>query len=116
MAMTRRALGIIVIVLAAIAALAPASGASAAQAARGKQGRQNQPPAATTPDGQQVSPAEVRRMFDSYALLQAQDALKISDEQFPKFLMQFKALQELRRKTLQDRNRVVQDLRRHRPR
>jgi len=111
-AMTRRALGIIVIVLAAIAALAPASGASAAQAARGKQGKQNQPPAATTPDGQQVSPAEVRRMFDSYALLQAQDALKISDEQFPKFLMQFKALQELRRKTLQDRNRIVQELRR----
>src|SRR5438477_98863 len=89
-----------------------ASDAAAAQAARGKQGRQNQPPAATTPDGQQVSPAEVRRMFDSYALLQAQDALKISDEQFPKFLMQFKALQELRRKTLQDRNRIVQELRR----
>jgi len=112
-AMTRRALGVVVIVLAAIAAWSPANGAFAAQAARpGKQGKANQPPAATTPDGQQVSPAEVRRMFDSYALLQAQDALKISNEQFPKFLMEFKALQEMRRKTLQDRNRIVQELRR----
>ena len=113
MAMTRRALVGVLRVFAVVAVLSPASGASAAQAARqGKQGKQNQPPAPATPDGQPaVSPAEVRRMFDSYALLQAQDALKISNDQFPKFLMQFKALQELRRKTQQDRNRLVLELR-----
>ena len=109
--MTRRLVSKVFIVLAAIAVLAPAAGALA-QAAKGKQGRQSGPPAAAAPDAQNVSPAEVRRMFDSYALLQAQDALKISNDQFPKFLIQFKALQDMRRKSQQDRNRVLQDLRR----
>jgi Spy/CpxP family protein refolding chaperone len=58
-----------------------------------------------------VSPGEVQRMFDSYALMQAQDQLKISDEQFPQFLARFKALQDVRRRALQDRLRVVQELR-----
>jgi Spy/CpxP family protein refolding chaperone len=58
-----------------------------------------------------VSPGEVQRMFDSYALMQAQDQLKISDEQFPQFLSRFKALQDVRRRALQDRLRVVQELR-----
>ena len=107
--MTRRLA--FIIVFAAIAAWSSASGASA-QPAKGKQAQQNQPPAAAAPDPQNVSPNEVRRMFDSYALLQAQDALKISNDQFPTFLIQFKALQELRRKTQQDRNRLVVDLRR----
>ena len=108
--MTRRLASTIIIVLTAIAVIAPAAGASA-QGAKGKQGRQSEPPAAAAPDMPSVSPAEVRRMFDSYALLQAQDALKISNDQFPKFLIQFKALQEQRRKSQQDRNRVLQDLR-----
>jgi hypothetical protein len=43
--------------------------------------------------------------------MQAQDQLKITDEQFPKFLTRFKALQDLRRRTLQERNRLLQDLR-----
>src|SRR3990172_5821208 len=41
-----------------------------------------------------VAPAEIQRMFDAYALLQAQERLHISDEQFPPFLSRFKALQE----------------------
>src|SRR5262249_21758639 len=48
-----------------------------------------------------VSPAEVQRMFDAYALMQAQEQLKISDEQFTQFLTRYKALQDLRRRTLQ---------------
>ena len=59
-----------------------------------------------------VSPAEIQRMFDSYALMQAQEQLKISDEQFPRFLARFKALQDTRRRTLQERFRIVQELRR----
>ena len=46
-------------------------------------------------------------MFDSYALMQAQEQLKISDDQFPQFLARFKALQDVRRHTLQERDRVV---------
>jgi len=59
-----------------------------------------------------VTPAEIRRMFDSYALMQAQDQLKITDEQFPKFLTRFKALQDVRRRTLVEHNRLLQELRR----
>ena len=108
--MTRRVLIGIFVLIVAVAAWTPAHAAQGA-GRQTKEGRQNQPPATTTPGEQPISPGEVRRMFDSYALLQAQDALKISNEQFPKFLMQFKALQELRRKTQQDHNRLVQDLR-----
>jgi hypothetical protein len=41
-----------------------------------------------------VSPAEIQRMFDSYALMQAQEQLQISEERFPQFLRRFKALQD----------------------
>jgi hypothetical protein len=46
-------------------------------------------------------------MFDAYALMQAQEQLKIGDAQFTQFLTRYKALQDLRRKTLQERNRVI---------
>jgi Spy/CpxP family protein refolding chaperone len=59
-----------------------------------------------------VSPAEIQRMFDSYALMQAQQQLQITDEQFPQFLTRFKALQDLRRRGLQARARRVAELRR----
>jgi Spy/CpxP family protein refolding chaperone len=59
-----------------------------------------------------VSPAEIQRMFDSYALIQAQDQLKITDEKFPQFLTRFKALQDTRRRNMTERFRLVQDLRR----
>ncbi len=59
-----------------------------------------------------VSPAEIQRMFDSYALMQAQQQLQITDEQFPQFLTRFKALQDVRRRGLQARARRVADLRR----
>lgn len=57
------------------------------------------------------SPAEIQRMFDSYALIQAQDQLKISDQTFPQFLGRFKALQDTRRHNMLERFRLVQELR-----
>lgn len=59
-----------------------------------------------------VSPAEVQRMFDAYALMQAQEQLKIGDEQFSQFLTRYKALQEVRRRALQDRSKTIVELRR----
>jgi hypothetical protein len=59
-----------------------------------------------------VLPGEVQRMFDAYALMQAQEQLKISDEQFARFLTGYKALQEVRRKSLTERARLVMELRR----
>lgn len=58
-----------------------------------------------------VSLGEIQRMFDSYALMQAQEFLKVTDEQFPQFLTRFKGLQDIRRQALQERNRRVNDLR-----
>ena len=51
-------------------------------------------------------------MFDSYALMQAQEQLKIGDDRFPQFLTRFKALQDVRRRGLNERARAVQELRR----
>jgi hypothetical protein len=83
------------------------SGGAAAAAQGGRLGRPSPPP-----DEAAVSPAEIQRMFDSYALMQAQEQLKISDERFPQFLTRFKALQDIRRRGLQERARLVQELRR----
>ena len=59
-----------------------------------------------------VSPAELQKMFDAYALMQAQDQLKIDDEQYAQFLTRFKALQDVRRQALQERTRTIAELRR----
>ncbi len=64
------------------------------------------------PDEPTITPFELQRMFDAYALLQAQTQLKIGDEQFAKFLPRFKALQDARRQALQQRTRVLNDVRR----
>jgi hypothetical protein len=99
---------VLIALLGSIALLPTAAGAQPA----GRQGRQGPPPGAGALEGANVTPGEIRRMFDSYALMQAQDQLKITEEQFPKFLTRFKALQDLRRHTLQERNRLLQELRR----
>jgi hypothetical protein len=77
-----------------------------------QRGRARVPAPAAGGDQPGGSPAEIQRMFDSYALIQAQDQLKISDEKFPQFLSRFKALQDVRRKNLIERLRAVQELRR----
>ena len=74
-------------------------------------GRRGLPPGAPG-DAPVVSPAEIQRMFDSYALMQAQEQLKIADDKFPQFLTRFKALQDARRRGLNERARTVMDLRR----
>jgi Spy/CpxP family protein refolding chaperone len=100
--------------LAAAVALAALLGSAATAQSPGRQGRQAAPPgaAAGAIDEPNITPAEIRRMFDSYALMQAQEQLKITDDQFPKFLTRFKALQDIRRRTQQERNRTLQELRR----
>ena len=59
-----------------------------------------------------VSPAEIQRMFDAYALMQAQEQLKIADDQFSQFLTRYKTLQEVRRRNLQEHQRLVNEMRR----
>lgn len=85
-----------VLAVAAVFALAP--GAARAQ-----------PP---DPGPAAISPAELQRLFDSWALLQAQEFLKIPDEQYGRFLPRFKALQDVRRQAQQQHLRVLNVLRR----
>jgi hypothetical protein len=59
-----------------------------------------------------VTPAELQRMFDGYSILQAQESLKLSDDQYARFLPRFKALLDTRRQTLQQRTRVLNGIRR----
>jgi Spy/CpxP family protein refolding chaperone len=88
---------------------AASAGAQGAPQRQGRQGRAT-PPAVLDEPG--VAPAEIQRMFDAYALVQAQDQLQIGDEQYARFLVRYKALQELRRRLQQEQSRRLADLRR----
>lgn len=74
------------------------------------QARRQAPPAPA--DGAGVSPAELQRLFDAYVLMQAQDTLRLTDAQYPRFLSRLKALQDVRRRGQVERARIVQELRR----
>ena len=63
-------------------------------------------------DDPAVTPFQLQRLFDSYALVQAQTFLAVSDEQYARFLPKFMALQEARRQSLQQRTRVLNLMRR----
>lgn len=58
------------------------------------------------------SPQEVQRLLDAYVVLQAQEALKLSDAQYPQFLAKLRALQEARRRGEQSRLRLINELNR----
>jgi hypothetical protein len=64
------------------------------------------------PEDATVTPVELQRMFDAYSIVQAQEFLKIGDDQYAKFLPRFKALLDIRRQTLQQRTRVLNVVRR----
>ena len=79
--------------------------------------RQSQPapsaqPSAPDADQPEISAGEIQRLYDAYALVQAQEALQLSDDQYVRFVGRLKTLQETRRRHQQARNLIVQDLRR----
>jgi hypothetical protein len=94
----------------AAAALSCASLAPLAPAVQAQGRAAQQPPPATAQSG--VSPAEVQQMFDAYALVQAQQVLKLRDDQYPKFLTRLRTLQAVRRRAENQRLRIVNELRR----
>ena len=75
---------------------------------------QQPPPAPEAPvvESPAISPAELQRMFDAYALMQAQELLQIGDDKYPQFLTRFKALQDARRRGLMERGRRIMELQR----
>jgi hypothetical protein len=80
---------------------------------------QSRPPGARAPQGRaagrgqlppRLSPGEIQAQFDAYALVQAQDALQLSDEQYPQFVRRARDLQALRRQSRVQRNRLLSQL------
>lgn len=93
--------------------IAASWGASPSEARQaGPQGGRQQGPRAgmRAGAGPVVAPAELERWLDAYVLLQAQDTLKLTDAQFPRFLQRLKALQELRRRQLRERRQTLATL------
>lgn len=63
-------------------------------------------------DGGRLSPVEILSMLDAYALVQAQETLQLTDTQYGEFVSRLKRLQQTRRRNLQARNQLLQELRR----
>jgi hypothetical protein len=59
-----------------------------------------------------ADPGEVNRLFDAYAIMQAQETLQLDDAHFGSFVTRLKALQDARRRHLRSRAQIVQDLQR----
>ena len=59
-----------------------------------------------------LSPAEVVNMLDAYAVVQAENVLQLSDAQYGQFVTRLKKLHQTRRQAQQERNRLLQQLRR----
>ena len=62
------------------------------------------------PDRPGLAPLEVQRLLDAYVLVQAQEALGLSDAQYPQFVVRLRAFQEARRRNEQARLRLIVEL------
>ncbi len=60
--------------------------------------------------GPDLSPAEVQQLFDAFVLVQAQEALSLTDAQFAPFVSSLKRLQEVRRRNQQQEQRQLRTL------
>jgi hypothetical protein len=60
--------------------------------------------------GPDLSPAEIQRLFDAYTVMQAQEALRLSNDQYGAFVARLKVVQDLRRQQQQERVRLLREL------
>jgi hypothetical protein len=81
---------------------------------------QAQPPGSTPPGPPPaiggadpgISAGQVQRWFEAFTVLQAQEALQLSEAQYGRFVTRLKALQDARRKHQVARNQIMGQLRR----
>ena len=66
------------------------------------------------PDGPDVPmrPGQVQQLFDAMVVMQAQEALSLSEQQYAQFLTRLRTLQSVRRRHQQARNRLIAELQR----
>ena len=94
-------LALVAVAVPARAQQKPAASKTQAQGANAKTGQK------------QVSMAEIRKAFDAYAITQAQEQVKLTKDQLPKFMAQYKELNDSRRMATQEHNRLLVELRQH---
>ena len=63
------------------------------------------------PEGPAINAAQIQRWFEAFTVLQAQEALGLSEAQYGRFVTRLKSLQETRRRHQQERNKILADLR-----
>ena len=77
---------------------------------------QNPPPQGSGPlpglENGGMTPGEIQKLFDAYLVMEAQQALQLTDQQYPQFLARLRTLQETRRKNQQERNQLMNQLQR----
>jgi len=81
---------------------------STATVARGQQAPAAPP---TLPEPAPISATQIQRWFEAFTVLQAQEALDLSEAQYGRFVTRLKALQETRRRHQQARSRILGDMR-----
>jgi hypothetical protein len=59
-----------------------------------------------------MTPGEIQRLFDAYQIMEAQQFLTLTDQQYPQFIVRLRALQETRRKNQQQRQQLMNELQR----
>ena len=62
--------------------------------------------------GAEMSPGEIQRLFDAYLIMQTQQALDLTEQQYPLFLSRLKNLQDTRHRTQQERVQLMAQLQR----
>ena len=109
--MTTRTTFVIIMAVAA----ATAAPASAQSQKRQAPPASTQAPAPVPPPGtgdpSPLSAAQIQRWFEAFTVMQAQEALRLSEAQYGRFVSRFKALQDVRRKHQQERTRMLAELR-----
>jgi len=60
----------------------------------------------------EMTPGEIQKLFDAYLVMEAQQALTLTDQQYPQFLARLKTLQDTRRRNQQERNQMMGQLQR----
>jgi Spy/CpxP family protein refolding chaperone len=86
----------------------PQSSPQAQRPAPGARGRgQGLPPARP---GMQIQ--QLQALFDAHVLVQAQQKLQLSDDQYQRFFTRMNRLQDVRRRHIRQRNQLINELRR----
>ena len=69
-----------------------------------------QPGPPMPPPTDDMSPGQLHQLFDAMLVMQAQNALALTEQQYAQFLTRLRTLQETRRKSQQERGRIINEL------